>query len=192
VIPSGIDLNIFQPTLSDLRKKLKLEQKHIVLGVSNRFNKSKGTDYFIRLANHLPEEYKLVLIGVKENQRRFFGNKVLTLPRTNNTKELAQFYSLADVFVNPTLQETQGLTNIEALACGTGVVTFNSGGSPDCIDESCGTVVARDDFKGLMKAVVNACRKPFDQEACMKRAKLFDKTTLYREYIKLYEDVIRD
>ncbi|MHB8132245.1 MAG: glycosyltransferase, partial [Mobilitalea sp.] len=161
IIPNGIDLDLFKPTGSDLRRKYLLENKYIVLGVSNGFSEYKGSKYFALLAKNLTDEYKVVLIGVKEEERRLFPNNVLLLPRTNNTTELAEFYTLADVFVNPTLQETQGLTNIEALACGTPVVTFNSGGSPECIDSSCGYVVERDDGEGLIKAVKQACIAPF-------------------------------
>lgn len=188
IIPSGIDLEVFKPTQSDLRTKFRLEDKNVVLGVSNGFSINKGSKYFIELANHLSEEYKVVLIGVPKEKRHLFPENVLALPRTNNTTELAQFYSMADVFVNPTLQETQGLTNIEALACGTGVVTFNSGGCPESIDQSCGYVVERDDLNGLMKAVILACKTPFDSNACIHKSHLYNKSKIYKEYLKLYED----
>jgi glycosyltransferase involved in cell wall biosynthesis len=97
---------------------------------------------------------------------------------------------MAVVFVNPTLQETQGLTNIEALACGTGVVTFHSGGSSECIDKSCGYVVERDDLNGLTSAIINACKAPFDRNACLQKARLYDKSSLYKNYVKLYEDSV--
>jgi glycosyltransferase involved in cell wall biosynthesis len=191
IIPSGIDLDIFRPTENDFRAKYKLENQYIVLGVSNGFGKFKGSKYFTGLAARLPDGYQLVMIGVKEEERKLFPEKVLVLPRTNNAAELAGFYTMADVFVNPTLQETQGLTNIEALACGTGVVTFDSGGSPDCIDDSCGYVVKRGDSDGLLEAVISACQKPFDRNACIQRAGLYDKTKLYQDYIRLYEENMR-
>lgn len=189
VIPSGIDLDKFKPTPSNLRKKYQLEDKKIVLGVSNGFSKNKGAQYFNELAQKLPDHYKLVLIGVREEQRKLFPKDILTLPRTDSMTELAEFYTAADVFVNPTLQETQGLTNIEALACGTGVVTFNSGGCPECIDKSCGFVVERGDLQGLIKAVIQTCTAPFDHDACIQKAALFDQSKLYKEYIKLYEEI---
>ena len=191
VIPSGIDLDAFQPTPSDFRKKYNLEGKHIVLGVSNGFSKFKGSRYFIELAKYLPEDYKVVMVGVKEEERKLFPKNVLVLPRTNQTAQLAQFYTMADVFVNPTLQETQGLTNIEALACGTGVVTFQSGGSPEGIDESCGYVVEREDFQGLLKAVIRSCNNPFESDVCRKRACLYDKSKLYQDYLDLYKNVLK-
>ncbi len=189
MIPSGIDLDCFKPTPSDFRINNHLNNKFIVLGVSSGFGKFKGSEYFIWLANHLPEKFQLVLIGVTKEQAKNYPEKVLTLPRTNSTSELAGFYSAADVFVNPTLQESQGLTNIEALACGTSVVTFNSGGSPECIDENCGFVVNRGDAKGLLEGIKQACYYPFSSEACMTRASYFDKKKLNQEYIKLYERI---
>ncbi|MDD3174302.1 MAG: glycosyltransferase, partial [Herbinix sp.] len=178
---------VFKPTKSDLRTKYQLKNKYIILGVLNGFQKNKGSKYFIELANNLPEDFKLIILGINKASERLFPENVLVLPRTNNTTELAQFYTMADVFVNPTLQETQGLTNIEALACGTGVVTFNSGGCPESIDKNCGYVVERDDLSELIKAIISACKTPFDSNYCIQRAKLYDKSKLYNEYIKLYE-----
>jgi len=132
-----------------------------------------------------------ISVGVKDEERRLFPENVLLLPRTNQTAELAQLYTMADVFVNPTLQETQGLTNLEALACGTGVITFKSGGSPEGIDESCGFVVEREDFIGLFNAVIQVCKNPFETEQCLRRASLFDKSKLYQDYLNLYEAAIR-
>lgn len=189
-IPSGIDLQAFHPAENSLRARYELENNYVVLGVSNGFDKFKGSHYFIKLAEQLPEEYKVVLIGVNEENRHIYPDNMLVLPRTNSSEELSEFYTMADVFVNPTLQETQGLTNIEALACGTGVVTFKSGGSPECIDESCGIAVNRDDLQGLLQAVIKACEAPFDSDACRQRAGLYDKTRLNPLYIKLYEECI--
>lgn len=190
VIPTGIDLEAFQPTNNNLRKELQLEDTHVVLGVSNGFGKFKGSRYFLQLAERLPKNYRLVLLGVTKEQSSQYPKAVLTLPRTNSPNQLAQFYTMADVFVNPTLQETQGLTNIEALACGTGVVTFQSGGSAESINESCGIVVARDDFEGLLQAVIKTCRNPFPPELCRKKAMEYDKKKLLKDYIDLYQNAL--
>ena len=189
-IPSGIDLEVFRPMESNFRECYGLSNQFIVLGVSNGFSKFKGLDYFVRLAKQLPEEYQLILIGVSKEQRHRFPRKVILIDRTNDAAELARYYSMADVFVNPTLQETQGLTNIEALACGTGVVTFNSGGSADCIDKSCGFVVERDNFEELLQTVIQACQCPFERKACIQKATDYDKNKLYDDYIELYKEVL--
>lgn len=190
IIPTGIDLEAFQPTSSNLRKELQLEDTQVVLGVSNGFGKFKGSKYFLQLAERLPKNYRLVLLGVTKEQSSQYPKEVLTLPRTNSTHQLAQFYTMADVFVNPTLQETQGLTSIEALACGTGVVTFQSGGSAESMNESCGIAVVRDDFEGLLQAVIQVCGNPFSPELCRKKAMEYDKKKLLKDYIDLYQNTL--
>ncbi len=186
-IPSGIDLTAFKPTPSGLRSEYGLEGKYIVLGLSNGFDRYKGLSHFIRLAESLPEEYKLILVGVKGNKKEIPKN-ILALPRTKSSTLLAAYYTAADIFVNPTLQETQGLTNLEALACGTGVVAFHSGGCPESLTKDCGLIVDRGDQKGLKEAVMRACRSPFDPDSCRQRAKLYDKIALNQDYIRLYEE----
>ena len=187
IIPSGVDLTSFAPLPNNIRKKYKIIAKYIVLGLSNGFGKFKGMEYFIRLSKYLSQDYQIILVGVTEEQKKHFPSNIMCIPKTNHLKELAEFYTAADVFVNPTLQESQGLTNIEALACGTGVVTFRSGGSPECVDESCGIVVERENLKELYDAVVKSCFQPFDMEACIRRARKFDQSGSYRNYIELYE-----
>lgn len=187
IIPSGIDLTVFKPTQSNIRSRYGLDHCFLILGVANGFTKFKGLEYFNLLADFLPANYRIMLVGVKESQHNDFSNKIILLPKTDHVEELAQYYTAADVFVNPTLQEAQGLTNIEALACGTGVITFNSGGSSECILPDCGNVVPRYDFEGLRKTVIDACEHPFDPEACRRRAEFYNKDKLFYEYIKLYK-----
>ena len=79
-------------------------------------------------------------------------------------------------------------TNIEALACGTPVITFQTGGSPECIDETCGIVVGKGDADALYSAVKSIENKPFTKEACLKRSLKFNKSERFLEYIALYQD----
>ena len=100
-------------------------------------------------------------------------------------------YSIADVFVNPTREEVLGLTNIEANACGTPVITFRSGGSPECIDESSGSVVDCDDIDALEKEIIRICEThPYSKEACVNRAKSFDQNERFMEYVELYKKLL--
>ena len=92
------------------------------------------------------------------------------------------------MFVNPTREEVLGLVNLEALACGTPVVTFRTGGSPECIDDTCGSVVDKNDVDGMEKEIRNICEnKLFTEANCVKRASLFDKEDKFEEYVALYE-----
>jgi glycosyltransferase involved in cell wall biosynthesis len=163
------------------------------LGVASDFSERKGYHYFIELSKQLKHDDKLVLVGLNEKQIKHLPTGVIGISKTNNTQELAEIYSAADVFVNPTLEEVLGLVNIEAMACGTPVITFNSGGSPECLDATCGLVVERGDLQGLITAIATVRKngKLFYTEHCQKRAhNWFDKDARFAEYVKLYSDYI--
>lgn len=188
VIHNGIDLNVFQPTASDFRKKYNCEDKKIVLGVSMGWGIKKGLDVFVKLASRLPENYQIVIVGGNEQTDRTLPSNVISIHRTQNQREMAGIYAAADVFVNPTREDTFPTVNIESLACGTPIVTFETGGSPEILDETCGLVVPCDDVDAMEKAIRYVCEdKPFFQEACVKRASCFDKHEKFKEYVELYE-----
>ncbi len=187
-IYNGIDLNTFAPNESDFRAKHNLKNKKIVLGVSFGWGYSKGLDVFIELSKKLPQDYAVVLVGTDDATDAKLPDNIISIHRTHSRKELAEIYTAADVLVNPTREEVLGLVNIEALACGTPVVTFNSGGSPECIDEFSGVVVKCNDTEALIKEVIRVCEdKPFSKENCINRSKFFDKDKRLEEYIKLYK-----
>lgn len=189
VINNGIDLNIFKPTESDFIKKYALENKYIVLGVAFGWGRRKGLDVFIELAKRLDEEkYKIVLAGTDDNVDKLLPDNIISIHRTQNQTELAEIYTAADVFANPTREENYPTVNMEALACGTPVVTFNTGGSPEMLDETCGAAVAKDDNDAMYNEIIRICeKKPYSLEACIKKAKGFDKNEKFGEYIRLYE-----
>lgn len=191
VINNGIDLSVFKPTESGFRKKYKIpENKKIVLGVAFGWGERKGLDVFIKLAMRLDYgEYQIVLVGTDDNVDKLISDKIISIHRTLNQKELAEIYTAADVFVNPTREEVFGLVNVEALACGTPVITFNTGGSPEILDKDSGVVVEKNDIEGMLKEILRICtEKPFSEEQCIKRAKQFDIYDKYKEYINLYEN----
>ncbi len=189
VINNGIDLNVFKPTESDFRKKYALENKYIVLGVAFGWGKRKGLDVFVELTKRLDKEkYKIVLVGTDDNIDKLLPDNIISIHRTQNQTELVKIYSAADVFANPTREENYPTVNMEALACGTPVVTFNTGGSPEMLDETCGAAVAKDDNDAMYNEIIRICeKKPYSMEACIKKAKGFDKNEKFGEYIRLYE-----
>lgn len=193
VINNGIDLNVFKTYLSDLRKKYGIENKKIILGVSFGWNERKGLDVFVELSKRLSEDYKIVLVGTNEQTDKYLPNNILSIHRTNNQQELAEIYSTADVFVNPTREENYPTVNMEAIACGTPVITFKTGGSPEMLDETCGSVVKCDDIESLEKEIIRICTdKPYSKENCIKKSKEFDKNKRYKEYLELYKSLLAE
>lgn len=189
VIHNGIDTDIFQPRTSAFRKKHHItEEKFIILGVAIQWVPRKGADVFIRLAKRLdPEKFQIVLVGTDNQVDKLLPENVISIHRTSNQAELAEIYSAADLFVNPTREEVLGLVNIEALACGTPVITFRTGGSPECIDEHTGMIVDCDDEEALYRAILKIeTERPFSAEACRIRAQQFSEKEKYIEYYKLY------
>lgn len=189
VINNGIDLSVFKPTESDFRERNNCMDKFILLGVAFDWAERKGLDVFIELAERLEDKFQIVLVGINSKLARILPDNIIVINKTNNQKELAEIYTAADLYVNPTREEVFGLVNIEALACGTPVITFNSGGSPECIDETCGVVVPKDDTEVLYNEILRICKSnPFTKGACINRASLFDLNNKFKEYVDLYEE----
>ena len=185
VINNGIDLNVFKPTKSDFREKYGISPSEcVILGVSFGWNYKKGLDCFVKLRNELNEQYRIVLVGTDSSIDKKLPSGIVSIHRTQNQKELAEVYSAADVFFNPTREEVLGLVNLESLACGTPVVTFNTGGSPECIDEYSGIIVEEgDDIKTVFEKKTYA---NIMEENCIKRAKQFKENEVYLKYLNIY------
>ncbi|MCC8139639.1 MAG: glycosyltransferase [Lachnospiraceae bacterium] len=189
VIPNGIDRSVFQPRESELRRQLGLERKFVVLGVANVWERRKGLVYFQKLAEILPDDFRIVLIGLDKKQQRGLPANMIGLGKTENAAELAAYYTMADVFVNATLEDNFPTTNLEALACGTSVITFDTGGSPESLDESCGRVVPKGDLTALREAILAEKEAPHGKEACLRRAELYGKNERFQEYVTLYHEL---
>lgn len=194
IINNGVNLDVFKPVNSDwVTKKYNLENKKLILGVANNWSRRKGLKDFIELGKHLPSDYQLLLVGLNAEQQKTLPEDIISISRTENTEELTALYSAADVFVNPTLQDNFPTTNIEALACGTPVITYNTGGSPEAIDEFTGYVVSKGDVKGLIIAIEKIIKlgKVHFSPICRKRAEIFfNKDERYRDYIHLYHQLL--
>lgn len=191
IINNGIDLNVFKPIEDPLISVKKTEGEKIVLGVADAWVYRKGLDVFVKLSEKLPENYKIVLVGTDKNVDKQLPKNIISIHRTNNQKELAEIYTTADVFVNPTREDNYPTVNMEALACGTPVITFRSGGSPECLDETCGSVVECDDIYALEKEIIRICEtNPYSKEDCVKHAKTFDQNERFMEYVELYKSLL--
>lgn len=194
VIHNGVDVEIFKPLGRGTLPKGLLNGKKIVLGVSSKWEKRKGLEDFIKLRNLLSNDYQIVIIGLSEGQKKKMPDGVDGICRTDNIDELVRYYSSADVFINPTYEDNFPTTNIEALACGTPVITYRTGGSPEAIDENTGMVVEVGDINGLVDGIKKACQSNHKEETrrlCRERAvKYFNKNDRYKEYLDLYQSLL--
>ena len=190
VINNGINLNVFKPRKSDFREQYSIPPSRIiVLGVAFGWGYKKGLDCFIELAKELDKEkYQIVLVGTDDKVDEILPDNIISIHRTENQDELAEIYTAADVFVNPTREEVLGLVNIEAQACGTPVITFNTGGSPECVDENSGFVV--DSFDELLEVLNNRQYVEATRALCIKSSRRFYDKMKYGEYLNLYNEVI--
>ena len=155
VINNGIDTQVFKPRKSNFRKKYNLENKKIILGVASDWTKEKGFYDFIELSRVIDEDYRIFMVGLNDKQLKEISSNILGIKRTENAIQLAEIYSAADVYFNPTYADNYPTTNLEALACGTPVITYNTGGSPESVKENGGIVTDFDKFKKNYKHYLN-------------------------------------
>ncbi|MGL4362384.1 MAG: glycosyltransferase [Cellulosilyticaceae bacterium] len=192
VINNGIDLEIFKPIESNFKKKQDIEGYFIILGVASVWNKRKGMEYFLELSNEIEKDEKIVLVGVTEKQKKELPENVIGITRTNNIEELAKIYSMADVFVNPTLEDNFPTTNLEALACGTPVITFNTGGSVESIDDMCGVVLDKNESGKLLMEIRKCYKNKKSKEKCIVKSTQYDKNVKNIEYINIYKMISKE
>lgn len=189
-IYNGIDRKVFQPTESNLKERLGITDKFMMLGVSDTWSERKGLSYFMKLSQELKEDEALVMVGFKKEELAGLPKNIIALGRTDSEQQLVEFYSAADVVLNPSFEETFGLVTAEALSCGTPVIVSNTTASPELVDETCGRVVKKNDYEGFKRAIAEIKASPIEKEVCLKRAELFDKEKNYQLYIDLYEKIV--
>ncbi|MGN0452668.1 MAG: glycosyltransferase [Ruminococcus sp.] len=190
VINNGIDIEAFKPSESDFREKLGLEDKFIILGIVSNFTSTKGGEYFLKLSKLLSADEHIVLLSVEEDSEKLPSN-ITALSRVDDKEELAKIYSQADVFVNPTMQDTFSSVNMEAIACGTPVVTFATGGCPEAVDRSCGVVVAKGDTEALYNEIQQVKNGRFkDADFDKKRLELSSEER-FKGYLDIYKDLLK-
>lgn len=155
--------------------------KSIILGVAAIWDRRKGLDDFITLSKRLSEDYKIILVGLTEEQIKNLPNRIIGISRTNSVHELANLYSIADVFVNPTYEDNYPTTNLEAIACGTPVVTYETGGSPESADMY-GISVPKKDIEKLIRTIENTVSMKPDSVD-------IDNENTVLNYVELYEEL---
>ena len=181
VIHNKIDNTVFKPTKSDFRKRMNLDGKNIILAVANVWNKEKGYDDFLKLPDLLGDSFAYVMVGLNEDQIKSLPITIIGIQRTQNTTELAQLYTAADVFVNLSYQDNFPTVNLESISCGTPVISYKTGGSCEAFDSNSGIEVDQGDVLGVARAIKKAVM--FDHEVVRQRSMVFDE---YGDYRPLY------
>lgn len=194
-IHNGVNTKIFKPqNINKSNLNPLLNNKFIILGVANVWDKYKGLDDFIQLRKKLSNEYIIILIGLNNKQIKHLPEGIIGIQHTNNIKELAEYYTIADVYLNTSIEETFGMTTCESMACGTPVIVYNSTASPELVTNQTGFIVEPQDFNKIIKILEYLKKTDKDQYsiACRRRVlKHFDKNDKYIEYMNLYENIIR-
>ena len=182
VIHNGIDTEVFRPMEGKVKEQYFCTDKKIILGVAAVWDKRKGLSSFKELSKKLDDTYRIILVGLTKEQIKDLPSNMIGIERTNSVKELVELYSAAAIFVNPTLEDNYPTTNIEAIACGTPVVTYDTGGSPESA-KMYGTSVAQKDVQALVRAIKNAGTfNPQNVDV--------DYKTSVQKYMRLYEGEI--
>lgn len=194
VIHNGIDTKTFNIYDSEaVKEKYELQGKHILLGLASIWSEEKGLNDFIRMAPLLHEDEVIVLVGIKEEQKALLPTNIVAIARTENIRQLAELYAAADAFVNSTWQDNYPTVNMEAIACGTPVVTYRTGGSIETITPDTGIIVEQGDVQGLLSAArtIREKGKEHYQAKCREYALAhFKKEERYAEYLELYERIL--
>jgi glycosyltransferase involved in cell wall biosynthesis len=194
VINNGIDLHVFKPDNGDFRQRYNLENKFLILGVASIWDRRKGLNYFLELNNLIDLDMQIVLVGLTKKQIKQLPKGIIGISRTENIQELVNIYSSCDVFVNPTLEDNFPTTNIEALACGTPVITFDTGGSFEIIDFLTGFSLKNKTAEAILDKVKLLKDKlvSFDQKDIVSRVhRLYNKDERFQEYLTLYNNIRR-
>ena len=186
-IHNGVDLSIFKPQSKTESKRFK------IIAVSSPWYPAKGELDIYKLRSILSDEdFEIIMVGLSEDQMKKLPAGIRGIQRTQNVNELAKLYSDSDVLINPTYADTFPTVNLEALACGTPVITYRTGGSPEAVDEKTGFVVEQGDINALADAIRRMKEHPLSSADCRKRAEEhFDKDKCFEKYIELYEELVK-
>ena len=193
-INNGIDLTLFMHTSTWSKYLPTKDNRKIILGVAASWTERKGLNDIIKLHSIMDKRlYLFVVVGLNFAQKKNLPKGIIGIERTTNVNELSELYSNADVFINPTYQDNYPTVNLEAIACGTPVITYQTGGSVESVPESVGIVVPKGDLKEMEKAIMVVCESQrYNKDVCRNFAEEnFDKNKKYEAYIDLYKSILR-
>lgn len=186
VINNGIDLKLFRVKGKTDISKYHIPDKKIVLGLASTWGDRKGESDFIRLAAMLSPEYVVVMVGLSSQKIKKLPSNVIGIEHTENVEDLVDIYNAAEIFLNLTYEDNFPTTNLEAMACGTSVLTYRTGGSPESITKEVGYVVPVGDVQAVRDIVVAHRKNHQTILACRENALKYDKNDRFNEYVELY------
>ena len=168
VIPNGIDTNTFKQIFKE--RPIEFKDKFIILSVAMSWGKNKGLDDLITLSEKLSDDELIVIIGLPEDKIEELPQNIIGLTKTKNSSELCDFYNMADVYVTASIEETMGLTVVEAMSCGTPAVVYNKTALPELIADVCGYVCDEKTVDALYSNICEVRRlgKSYFSQACIR------------------------
>lgn len=180
VINNGIRLNDYKTTKHK-------EEQFTILAASSIWSKEKGIDELNKIIPLLDKDIKIKVIGKGSNKVK----NCIAIKRTNSKKEMIDLYSSSHLFINPTLEDNFPTVNIESLACGTPVLTYNTGGSPEILDKDSGIVIEKTNYKEMAR-MINELKNNyhFDSNKCIERSRMFSLDNMIKKYQELYESLL--
>ena len=182
VVHNEIDTKIFKKVDSSFKKDNNIVDKIMILGVASGWSERKGLSDFIKLSNMLDNRYKIVLVGVENSDIKASTSNMILINKTNNVKELVEIYSAADVFLNLTYEDNYPTVNLESQACGTPVITYNTGGSIESVPKE--NIVKQGDIKNIINKIEN-----INELGIISKKEMLDKYELFQEYLKIYKEL---
>lgn len=189
-IYNGIDTSVFKPTKSDVKKRLNIENRKVILGVASTWAPNKGLKDFIQLSKLITDDYIIVLVGVNKKQIRMLPDNIIGLSRTNNVHELVELYSAADVLFNASIEETFGLPTVEAMACGTPAIVYDCTALPEVVSEDSGKVIEPNKVELVWQTIQEMKDEVFNPAQIVENAQKYEKNKQYKKYLELYEKII--
>ena len=182
---NGIDLSTFR--MKSPEEIVKLTDKKVILGLASTFNDRKGFSDFISLSRILPEEYQIVMVGIKPYQLNKLPKNIIGITHTENVEQLVDIYNQAYLFLNLTYEDNFPTTNLEAQACGTSVLTYRTGGSVESVTQDTGYIVEQGDLENVRKIVLQHSKTEDTIKACVINAKEYDRKLTFQKYVNLYK-----
>lgn len=190
VVNNGIDLSVFsyRHPQEEIYEKYHIDkERKILLGVANIWDLRKGLNDFLAIAEILPEEYQIVLVGLSDRQIKKIPANIIGIKRTEKVEELVEVYSMAHVFINPSLEESFSLVTVEAMACGTPVIVLDTSAVKELVDEENGIVLNTHQVEDYLKAVKELEAKKISRDHVMQTARQYDVKKMTNRVIQLYE-----